>query len=254
MLVEGKTDVGRERQKNEDCYLIISNNENIRLFAVADGMGGHKGGEVASSLAMEFVKDYFYNNREQLSEASSESIKKYFTEMFRKANEKIWEEAFYNKHLNGMGTTLTVALLIANHLVIGHIGDSRAYLISKAGMWQLTEDHSYVQKLVNENHLEAGEEENHPQRNVLTRALGTDRVVDVDIYFYTVEESDNILLCTDGLTRTVSDMEVKDLILTSHSPSESVEELVDLANARGGPDNITALVVRLDTLDSGNKR
>ena len=247
MLVEGKTDVGQERQKNEDCYLIINNDERIRLFAVADGMGGHKGGEVASSLAMEIVKDYFYNHWEQLLEVSSESIKKFITEMFRKANKKVWESSFYNKNLNGMGTTLTVALLIANHLIIGHIGDSRAYLVSEAGLWQLTEDHSYVQKLVNENQLEAGEESNHPQRNILTRALGTDRVVDVDIHYYSVKENDYILLCTDGLTRIVSDMEIKDLILTKKSPSESVEELIKMANARGGPDNITALLVRLES-------
>ncbi|PKM81000.1 MAG: serine/threonine protein phosphatase [Firmicutes bacterium HGW-Firmicutes-13] len=245
MLVRGGTHIGQGRQNNEDCYLIINNSEQIKLFAVADGMGGYKGGEVASSLAVQVVKEFYREHRKELSEVSTVNLNRFISEMFYTANKKIWEEALRNTELTGMGTTLTVAIVVVNQLIIGHIGDSRAYLINSRGVQRLTEDHSYVQKLVNENQIEVGEENNHPQRNLLTRALGTDKEVEVDIYFYSLVEEDYILLCTDGLTRTVSDAEMKDMVMSIKLPSELVDRLIKLANARGGPDNITLIVIRL---------
>ncbi|RQD77820.1 MAG: Stp1/IreP family PP2C-type Ser/Thr phosphatase [Candidatus Syntrophonatronum acetioxidans] len=246
MLVKGKTDIGKERQKNEDSYIIIDHDKGIGLFAVADGMGGHLGGDVASSLAVEMIRDFYQRHQAELIESFPTGAKDLLRKMFIQINEKIWHESLIRPDLKGMGTTLTVAFLIGEQLVIGHIGDSRAYKIRTEGVWQLTEDHTYVQKLVKENKILPGEKESHPQRNLLIRALGTNKRVEVDIYFYHLTKGDLILLCTDGLTRTIPDEEMKDLVLSATSPEEAVDELIKVANKRGGPDNITALLVSIN--------
>ncbi len=246
MFVSGRTDIGQERQNNEDCYLIMDHHDTAALFAVADGMGGHCGGEVASSTAIEKIRTFFSRNRETLAGASIQEIKTFFTRMFEEANDSIWEKAISSDQLKGMGTTLTAAVLSGDNLHIGHIGDSRAYIIHSGEIYQVTEDHSYVQKLVNENQLQAGEERNHPKQNLLTRALGTDKSVEVDIYHHSLVPGDRVLLCTDGLTRMVSDEEILDMA-ASFSVTEAVDRLVNMANARGGPDNITVLLVQLNS-------
>lgn len=251
LVVRGGTHIGQGRQNNEDSYLIINSSSHFKLFAVADGMGGHEGGEVASSLAVQVIKEFYQEHCKDLSFPSSINLNRFVSEMFYLANKRIWEEALNNIELTGMGTTLTAAVLVNNQLIIGHIGDSRAYLINSKGAQLLTEDHSYVQKLVKENQIKAGEERNHPQRHLLTRALGTDKEVEADIYSYSLAEKDCLLLCTDGLTRTVSDTEMKDMVMSIKSPSELVNKLIDLANARGGPDNITIIIVRLVKLSDG---
>lgn len=245
MLVNGKTDVGRERQKNEDSFIIIDHDKGIGLFAVADGMGGHRGGEVASGLAVEMLKDLYHKHEAEILESFPGRGKDLITKMFFQVNEKIWQESLIRSELEGMGTTLTAAFLFNEHLMIGHVGDSRAYQIRAEGIWQLTEDHTYVQKLIKEKKILPGEEENHPQRNLLTRALGTNRTVEVDAYLYPLIKGDFILLCTDGLTRTISDEEIKDLVLLANSPGQAVDELIKGANKRGGPDNVTALLVSM---------
>jgi len=245
MLVNGKTDVGQERQKNEDSFIIIDHDKGIGLFAVADGMGGHRGGEVASGLAVELLKDLYHKHKAEFLESFPGRGKDLITKIFFQVNEKIWQESLIRPELEGMGTTLTAAFLINEHLVIGHVGDSRAYKIRAEGIWQLTEDHTYVQRLIKEKKILPGEEENHPQRNLLTRALGTNKTVEVDVYFYPLIKGDFILLCTDGLTRTISDEEMKNLVLFANSPGEAVDELIKGANKRGSPDNVTALLVSM---------
>lgn len=242
MLVKGRTDVGRERQNNEDSFIILEGDKGVRLFAVADGMGGHQGGEVASAMAVEGIKAFYQRNQAKLMESFPRGAKKMVEDMFQQANEKIWEESLHKPDLKGMGTTLTAALLVNEKLVIGHVGDSRAYKINSQGIWQLTEDHTYVQKLIKERKIHPGEGEKHPQGNLLIRALGTSKTAEVDIYLYFLHQEDLILLCTDGLTRTIPDGEMKDLVLSSTSPSEAVDDLIMEANQRGGPDNITALL------------
>ncbi|UNC92783.1 Stp1/IreP family PP2C-type Ser/Thr phosphatase [Candidatus Contubernalis alkaliaceticus] len=248
VFLTGRTDVGQGRQNNEDCYLIMDGDDSIQFFAVADGMGGHNGGEVASSMAIELGKSFFLRNKERLIELSFQNVNQFITDLFEQANESVWNKALENEHLAGMGTTLTLGIIMGSHLHVGHIGDSRAYIISLGNIIQLTEDHSYVQKLVNENQLKAGEEKNHPKQNLLTRALGTDYSVEVDIYHYSLKPGDYVLLCTDGLTRMVSDEEILDII-NSCPGSEAADRLISTANARGGPDNITVLLVGLSNED-----
>ncbi len=248
VFLTGRTDVGQGRKNNEDCFLIMDGDDSIQFFAVADGMGGHNGGEVASSMAIELGKTFFLRHRERINEPSLQNVKDFITDLFEQANHSIWKEALNNEHLTGMGTTLTLGIIVGSELHVGHIGDSRAYIISLEKIIQLTEDHSYVQKLVNENQLQAGEEKNHPKQNLLTRALGTDYTVDVDIYHYTLDPRDYVLLCTDGLTRMVSDEEILDII-NSCQGSEAADRLINTANARGGPDNITVLLVGLSNED-----
>lgn len=246
VFVTGRTDVGQERQNNEDCYLIMGIDHTPTLFAVADGMGGHSGGEVASSMAIEKTRAFFIQHRDRLIESTRQDIRAFFTHMFEGANRSIWEKALSAEQLKGMGTTLTAAVLTREGLHIGHIGDSRAYIIRSREISQVTEDHSYVQKLVNENQLQAGEEKNHPKQNLLIRALGTDRVVEVDIYHHSLEKMDRVLLCTDGLTRMVSDEEILDIVISCSVP-EAVDRLISTANTRGGPDNITVLLAELNS-------
>lgn len=244
VFVTGRTDVGQERQNNEDCYLIMDSDNTTSLFAVADGMGGHSGGEVASSMAIEKIRIYFLRHRDKFPESSLQEKRVFFYNMFEEANGSIWGKALSTEQLKGMGTTLTAAVLTGNDLYVGHIGDSRAYIICIGEIYQVTEDHSYVQKLMNENQLQAGEERNHPKQNLLTRALGTDRTVDVDIHHHTLDNSDRVLLCTDGLTRMISDEEILDIV-NSHPVPEAADCLLSTANARGGPDNITVLLAEL---------
>lgn len=245
MIVDARTDIGQERQNNEDSYLIAGELEEVKLFAVGDGMGGHSGGEVASRIAIETLRELFRGRGGQLPGKSPGEIKIIIEVMFQEANRRVWEEASRNGELSGMGTTLTAAFVTKEGLAIGHIGDSRAYLINQGGMRQLTEDHSYVQKLLKEKRLEAGEAENHPQRNILTRALGIDMRVEVDTFYYPLAGEDYILLCTDGLTRIVSDKEIKEITLAQGDPPRAVEEMIQTANARGGPDNITVLIAKI---------
>jgi len=226
------TDIGMVREGNEDSYLVDE-----PLFAVADGMGGHRGGEVASQLALETVEKLFRKGTGDLAEQVQE------------ANRAVFERSVEDRQVAGMGTTLTAALVEGDRIRLAHVGDSRAYLLRDGELRRLTEDHTLVHRMVTEGEISEEEAEGHPQRSVLTRALGVDMFVDVDDDVVQVRSGDRLLLCTDGLTGMVSEDEIKEVLQDVADPSEAAERLVRAANEAGGVDNTT--VVILDFSDDG---
>lgn len=226
------TDIGLVREGNEDSYLVDE-----PLFAVADGMGGHRGGEVASQLALETVEKLFRTGAGDLAE------------QVREANRAVFERSVVDRKVAGMGTTLTAALVEGDRIRLAHVGDSRAYLLRGGELRRLTEDHTLVHRMVTEGEISEKEAEGHPQRSVLTRALGVDMFVDVDDDVVQVRSGDRLLLCTDGLTGMVSEDEIKEMLRGIADPSEAAERLVRAANEAGGVDNTT--VVILDFSDDG---
>jgi protein phosphatase len=226
------SDVGRSRDDNEDAYVV---DERLVLFAIADGMGGHRGGEVASWTAIEALRAAVANGN-----AINLAISK--------ANEAVIERAAGDPEVAGMGTTMTAVVPAAGRTVlIGHVGDSRAYLLHDGTLSRLTDDHSLVEEMVREGRLTHEQAESHPRRNIVTRALGQEHDVEVDLYTLDVSPGDRILLCSDGLTVMVRDRDVERIVRGESDPQRAVELLVDAANEAGGEDNIT--VILLDVLE-----
>ena len=229
--VAAVTDPGRRRRRNEDSYVIEP-----PLFAIADGMGGAQAGEVASRLATVALK-------ESGTEASGEER---IFDLIQEANRRVYDRSSTDPNTSGMGTTITVALVENERVAFGHVGDSRAYLIREATMEQLTEDHSLVNELLKTGRLSREEAESHPQRSVITRALGTDPDVDVDTFTVEPHAGDVFLICSDGLTTMVSDEAILDVVEEHRGRLErAAKELVKLANKAGGEDNITVVAFEL---------
>jgi protein phosphatase len=240
----GISDRGKVRETNEDRYLIYHDGP-IYLFAVADGMGGHAAGEVASTLALETVKTYLSQNSTSLLEKTDigHNMPSLLEDMLLQANQKVLETAGADIELAGMGTTLTMLLVAKDQFWLGHIGDSRAYLINREGIFHLTEDHTLVTQLVRSGQISEEESNGHPQRHILTRALGTDEDSVFDIIPQSFWPGDALLLCTDGLHGLITNDEIRDAVLAGGEPEIVLERLVWLANDRGGKDNITAVIV-----------
>lgn len=239
MKAAGLTDPGRERRRNEDCYLVRTGKE-ISIFAVADGMGGHVAGDVASRMAISVVGKIW----DQIScSVPAGGYRKIVEEIFFEANNLIWNDASLDPARQGMGTTLTMGLLHGANLVVGHVGDSRAYLITGGRIERLTCDHSLVEQLVQAGDIDPVEAQGHPQRHILTRALGSGPGVEVDLVERKLAGGEALLLCTDGLTSLVREEEMLDLAKGNLAdPQQAVHKLVELANARGGSDNITVVL------------
>jgi len=222
------TDTGRRRRHNEDAYVCEP-----PLFAVADGMGGAQAGELASSLAADALKD---------SQEPGGSGEERVDELIQQANRRVYERQSQDAAASGMGTTMTVALVEDGRVAIGHVGDSRAYLIRSGRLEQLTEDHSLVAELVRSGKLSPEEAEGHPQRSVITRALGTDPDVDVDTFSVETKPGDLFLLCSDGLTSMVDDETILSEVARNRDDLESAAKaLVRAANKGGGEDNVTVV-------------
>ncbi len=225
---------GRVRSENQDSYQIVES-QDYSILAVADGMGGHNGGSVASSLAIEGLDEYDFKINDL-----KDSISGYL----KLVNKKIIEKGLAESEYQGMGTTLTLAMIYKDELTIGHIGDSRAYLWRKQRLTQLSDDHSYVGELLRNNLISKSEAKDHPKKNLLTKALGVDQEVDVDVVEFKLEPNDILLLCSDGLTNMVSERELIDILSSELSLQEQAEKMGRLANQAGGYDNITAIVYR----------
>jgi len=228
-LVAGKqTDKGRVRDGNEDGFVV---RDDIGLFAVADGMGGHVGGEVASATALEALRAAVLSGR---------PIREAITE----ANDAVIERAAADESLRGMGTTMTAGTLAAGDtFLVGHVGDSRAYLLRDGELAQVTEDHSLVEEMVRGGELTPEQAEVHPRRSIVTRALGIEPGVQVDVYTVELHEGDRVLLCSDGLTGMVRADDIAGILQREPDPQKAANQLIEAANAAGGEDNITALVV-----------
>jgi PPM family protein phosphatase len=224
---------GRRRRHNEDAYVVQP-----PLFAVADGMGGAKAGEVASALAADAVQES--RNDGQSGEARVAAL-------IEEANRRVFRRASEDRDASGMGTTMTAALVEGDEVAIGHVGDSRAYLIREGRLEQLTDDHSLVAELVRSGKLTPEEAESHPQRSVITRALGTEADVDVDTFSVRAAPGDLFLLCSDGLTSMVDDETILDAVERHRADlKEAAKALVNAANRGGGEDNITVVFFEVD--------
>jgi serine/threonine protein phosphatase PrpC len=237
------TDIGRIRDNNQDSYYYFSE-EDLQVYVVADGMGGHKAGEVASYIAVDTIEKLFIQNKSLLTKGKLD-IQNFITNSVSEANKRIYEKAISEEKYNGMGTTITAAYIINNDLFIGHIGDSRAYLLRDEKMIQLTEDHSLVAQLVKNGTISKKEAQNHPQRNMITRALGTEKNIELDIEYRELEKNDILLLCTDGLTNLVDEDKIKHVLILNNDIQVACHTLVEMANELGGFDNITVLAVKI---------
>src|SRR4051794_9425112 len=231
------TDVGRQRQGNEDNYL-----EQSPLFAVADGMGGARAGEVASKVAVEKLGE---------SGPFDGSPEQQLAEVTKQANRQIYEMAQSDSALAGMGTTLTAALVTGREVVIGHVGDSRLYRFRDGELERLTQDHSLVEEFVRQGKLTPEEAENHPQRSIITRALGPEPEVEVETYTDAARDGDVYLLSSDGLTGMVSEARIAEILRETGSLDEAAGQLIDAANENGGKDNITVVLFRLADTGGG---
>ncbi len=234
------TNLGRIRDNNEDQVNIFETQTSL-VLAVADGMGGHHAGEVASQIAIESVQaampylPVHYNK--QLA-------KKWLVEIFEYANQKIYDTAKVEEDKKGMGTTLTIALFHKDFLLIANLGDSRAYLVNENEIMQLTEDQTFVNQLVKLGQLSPEDAAKHPQRNVLLQALGTELQIEVDLYDIDSKEIQGLLLCSDGLTDMVTDFEILAIFQHFKNAKAIGEELIQFANEKGGKDNISVALVQ----------
>ncbi len=243
MLYAAKTDVGLVRERNEDSY-IAEKFDNYHLFIVADGMGGHKSGELASRLAVSGIEkrcaEYFGHIPDGqliLRRAISET------------NREVFERAEHEAENSGMGTTVTCAMIYNGDMYIGHAGDSRAYILREDELVQLTNDHSYIAELVRMGQISQEEAENHPRKNVITRALGTDSSLRTDTEQIRLKKGDYVVICSDGLTNHVADRELEDLLLSRGNVEEIAATLLQMALRRGGHDNITVIVMAVEDGD-----
>ncbi len=235
-----KTDIGKAREMNQDYYYVSEPESNIQLYILADGMGGYNGGEVASKLAVESVKSYIENNLNQ-KEPQKEQILQLVKDAAEYANKVVYEKSKTSEDLHGMGTTLDICLIYNNKVYIGHVGDSRVYLIRGEIIRKLTKDHSYVQKLVEDGKITREEANHHPKKNMLIKALGCTEYVEPDIRARNVGKQDVLLMCSDGLTNMVEEKVIYKTV--KENPQTAPEKLVNLANEAGGYDNITVITI-----------
>lgn len=240
------SDVGKARERNEDYFGSFSGSFG-NLLVVCDGMGGHKGGEIASRLAVETLKNHFEKLSEDFNPA--EEIRKALQE----ANDSIIETAERDSSLSDMGSTVVLVLIKENLAYCASLGDSRIYLITEDGIRRFTKDHSLVQQMIDSNMITEEEAKDHPKKNVITKALGIDEALEPDIHEpLGLKENHKLVLCTDGLTSTVNEEEILEEV-ENNSPQQASQKLVDLANERGGADNITVQVVSFSSKKPAEK-
>lgn len=234
-----RTDVGVVRSGNEDSYLMAAERG---LFIVADGMGGHAAGEVASDMATRIIAEQFHPARGM----SDDELMSQMVGAIRSANEAIFRRTLSEHDKRGMGTTTTVMTLLSRRYLIGQVGDSRAYLLRGDTLSQLTKDHSYVQEQVDAGRLSPEEARVHPYANVITRCVGSSSDVIPDLYFGTLEAGDLVLLASDGLTGMLEDSDVHEIMRSAVPLEGMVDALIAGANHRGGLDNVTTILVRIE--------
>jgi protein phosphatase len=239
----GRTDVGVVRSGNEDNFLMLPERG---VFIVADGMGGHAAGEVASEMAVRIVAQELGDPAGRSDQELADSLR----HAIQNANAAIFERTLTEHDKRGMGTTTTVLALTGSRYLIGQVGDSRAYLLRDRKLVQLTKDHSYVQEQVDAGYLTPEQARTHPYSNVITRCVGANSEVTPDVYVGALHPGDKYLLASDGLTGMLEDSDLQAALTAYDGPQDLVDALIMDANHRGGLDNITAIVVRIDSLDS----
>ena len=240
MKVCGKTDVGLRRHENQDTFA-VEQSEKLLIAVVCDGMGGAEGGQIASSLAVEtFMEEIRALLRADMTAGQLRELASFCV---AKANTAVYQRALQDPAYQGMGTTLVSAVAGERNAVICNIGDSRAYLIHNGEMMRITHDHSVVQTLVENGDITAEEARTHPNRNLITRALGPDETTLCDAFDVSFAHGDKILLCTDGLVVTATDEEICRIVCADKRAEEKLDDLIALAKAQGAPDNVTAVLI-----------
>lgn len=249
--VGAATDRGVARQSNEDSLLVLELSQDaaltdgpLALFIVADGMGGYEGGEIASALAAKVMSESVSRSLSDLGdtrEVDSDRVSSLLVDAVLTAGEEVFKEGQVRR--NGMGTTLVAALTAGRTAYVVNVGDSRAYLLRDDELRQVTADHSLVASLVSAGLITIDEMYTHPQRNVITRCLGSDAKLAVDSFALNLKDGDRLMLCSDGLWEMVRDSQMKNVLLKAHDAKNACDELVSLANANGGEDNISVIVV-----------
>jgi protein phosphatase len=243
------TDRGKVRQHNEDNGGIFMNSSGQRLAIVADGMGGHRAGDVASEMTLTSLKGFWEQSEEiQTAEQAEDWLRQHIDQV----NKILFEHSKENAECEGMGTTIVAAICTDRFSTIANIGDSRCYILNELGFQQLTEDHSLVNELVRSGQITKEDAEHHPRKNVLLRALGTESSVEMDIKTITFEEGDLLLLCSDGLSNKVTVSEMDEILKSGRNLEEKATVLIEQANNNGGEDNITLVIVEFyDGSESG---
>ena len=241
MQYYGLSNTGKVRGNNEDFFHVPLKDGDVRLFVVADGMGGMNAGEVASSLA---VADLVNFVEEHLKEADDPAL--LLRQAIGKANLCVYQTSRTDEEYASMGTTVVCALFIGNLVYVANVGDSRAYLLHDNALTQISVDHSYVQEMVDRGMLTVKEAQQHPNKNLITRAVGVDRFVKVDVFCRSWQKGDQLLLASDGLTGMVPEEIIQKILLSSHTVRKKTEALIRKANDLGGRDNITAILIAED--------
>ena len=237
------TDPGRVRSHNEDSVTIVSNENKEFVLAIADGMGGHKAGEIASSIAIEHIMNSFYSLE---TIGSKDDAIEWLRIIVKEINDKIFDYSEKNPESKGLGTTLVIAIKTEDYILYGNIGDSSGYVIKNGILHKVTKDHTYVNMLVNSGKLSEESAKNHPQKNLLTRALGANNPVEIDIFDIDTSVK-GLFLCSDGLTNMLTIEQIEKVLNSNLSIEEVVVKLIKKANVRGGDDNISIAYLKKES-------
>lgn len=243
MVAIGKMDIGKKRSRNEDAFFVSTQEYGplANVYIVADGMGGHKAGAYASNSAINFLCE-FLEDHASMNLVSDEDITLFLKSGVAHANYQLFQKAKKDPLYEGMGTTLTICTIKNHMLYVAHVGDSRLYTVNSEKISQITEDHSLVQEMITKGYISDKEASNHPQRHIITRAVGTYEKIQVDTYTTGLTGVGYIFLCSDGVTTMLSDDEIHTIIISSQGLKDKVNSLITLANDRGGEDNITVIL------------
>ena len=236
MQVFAKSDIGRERKTNEDFYYVSKPEDKIRLFILADGMGGYQAGDYASWYAVEGLVSY-------MKEQKGIPVVTRFREGISQVNGQLFQKAQNSPEYKGMGTTLVAASAQEQTMYVANVGDSRLYLLHNSQLSQITKDHSYVEVLVAKGELERGSNDYRKQKNIITRAVGAEPFVQADFFEVELNHGDLVLMCSDGLSNMVSDEEITDLLNGTGSLKQKAEQLIQRAKEHGGLDNIAVILI-----------
>lgn len=239
------SDIGKRRSVNEDRAAFFERSNEIRMAVLADGMGGHNAGDVASEMAVRYFEKVFLEESEEAF-VSEQQARAWLEEHVKKINLDMYQFSLTNESCQGMGTTLIVVLIIQNQLLISHVGDSRVYTFTNDGTTLITRDHSYVNMLLELGEINEEEAQNHPRKNAILKAIGTENTIEPDYYSVTIEQPMYLLICSDGLSNKVNENEMASILSNSHSIQEKGKQLLQLANDRGGEDNISIILVYFD--------
>ena len=241
MKISYGTDVGMTRNENQDSVYVHSFSDKSGLFIVADGMGGYEGGKLASSTAIQVISEYIVKNFSE--NLSCEEIKELLQVSIKTASEEIYKLSSGKRELSGMGTTVVACIVTSGVLYTASVGDSRGYLYTDSVLKQITTDHSLVYDLYSKGLISKEEARKHPQKNVITRAVGSESIVLIDTFETKLNANDVVLICSDGLHTMVSEEEISEVL--NNSSESTAEELINLANENGGRDNITVITVKI---------